>query len=241
MVACIAPNAEGGCGVGDDRNFCSDGGEGSLPVGHDPATGAPLFQCLHGTQCDRDTLCAPREPFEEQPELCSDSCQPGIRGGVEWTGRARNGKCEDGGEADSYAVEVTVSNGVATKRSGCGFGTDCTDCGIRRADTTGDQLAPWRRTPPPPPSESSSESRRLQQQTSLLELTPPLPPFPPPPQPPPRTPPPSPPPSPKPPPAPSVHPDRPSHGHECASDRQPDCDLERERRERRERCEGRER
>ena len=95
-----------------------------------------MFECQYGTQCDRVNGCGPRAPLNENNEICSDSCIETIRGGVKWEGKARNGRCEDGGDEKSYDREyrsnTTGKNYYAV--SGCGFGTDCTDCGVRVAD-----------------------------------------------------------------------------------------------------------
>jgi len=101
-------------------------------------------------------MCAPRVALDNN-ELCFDSCLNAASNGVRWTGAARNGVCklyrlepipanasqsdlttrpfctgEDGGSAFEYAPS-TDGNGLP--QSGCGFGTDCTDCGIRYANT----------------------------------------------------------------------------------------------------------
>ena len=118
-------------------NYCSDGGLGSLAVGHVPATGDPLFECAYGSQCDRATGCGPRAPLNERNEICTDSCQPGIRSGVKWTGSSLNGVCEDGGEWYHHTFQegqVTDADGTYYATAGCGYGTDCTDCGLRIAD-----------------------------------------------------------------------------------------------------------
>ena len=76
--------------------FRSDGGLNSLS-GHDPASGKAPFYCATGTQCS-DSLCPPRT---DQAVLCIDSCRDTVSGRVKWTGQARNGVCEDGGEYSS--------------------------------------------------------------------------------------------------------------------------------------------
>lgn len=121
-----------------NNEYCSDGGLGSLAVGHVPATGEPLFECSYGSQCDRETGCGPRAPLNERNEICTDSCRPGIRSGVQWTGHSLNGVCEDGGEwyhhsfAEGRNVDQSGNEYYAV--AGCGYGTDCTDCGVRIAD-----------------------------------------------------------------------------------------------------------
>lgn len=72
--------------------FCSDGGIGSLPIGHYPGSGEPIFACSYGDQC-QDEMCAPRAALEND-ELCFDSCLNAISNGVRWTGAARNGICK---------------------------------------------------------------------------------------------------------------------------------------------------
>jgi hypothetical protein len=123
------------------QSFCSDGGPNSVPVAHDPATGAPIFMCDFGTQCD--TLeCGPRTVEQVEQTICSDICRPTISNGVSFTGASNNGICEDGGDEIShagystYASQDTFVEWRATgylRIAGCGYGADCTDCGPRSA------------------------------------------------------------------------------------------------------------
>ena len=110
-----------------DSGYCSDGGSGAPTVGHDLATGAPLFECSYGTQCDRGTGCGPRAPLNALNEICTDLCREGIRGGVQWTGRALNSVYEDEGEYYNHEfVEGLVTDGDTGVQyratSGCGYG-----------------------------------------------------------------------------------------------------------------------
>jgi hypothetical protein len=81
----------------DVQRFCTDGGYNSYPVAHDPATGAPVFGCQYGEQCDY-LECGPRALLDEDGALCTDSCLGGPNGtvsnGVRWVGAARNGVCK---------------------------------------------------------------------------------------------------------------------------------------------------
>lgn len=148
---------------------------------------------------------------------------------------------------NSYGTYPVDSNGITYGAvGGCGFGTDCSDCGPRVVGTH--SIAVDAPLPPPPPgSQTTNESglagsperRRAQQLdpeiVQLLQANsppPPTPPSPPPPNPPPKLPPPLPPPSPSPPPAPyapdpcatsnsRLEPDQPLDQHERAPDRQP--------------------
>lgn len=122
---------------------------------------------------------------------------------------------EDGGSAFEYAPS-TDGNGLP--RGGCGFGTDCTDCGIRYANTQPrsnatvyeDRAVAFEVEPSI--GEWTSRRRSLQalnadvakvlNENLLTSPPPPSPPLPPPPLPPPTQPPPSPPPMPSPPPEP---------------------------------------
>lgn len=213
--------------VGSTKPFCSDGGFNSHPIGHDPATGAPIFACEYGEQCE-DEQCGPRAILDDG-ELCTDSCTDIVSNGVQWEGASKDGVCQDGGSALSYTTNyVDINN---RQHGGCAFGTDCTDCGIRYAPT-------------------AYAGRRLQSTLSagvadVLEANlrvsppPPSPPHPPPPIPPPSAPPPSPPPLPRPPPLPPnyythcgchwcadapaslVHPQRAPREHHHAPDREP--------------------
>ena len=105
---------------------------------------------------------------------------------------------------DDYGVwPVSSENIVYSAVGGCGYGTDCTDCGVRDRDA--DTFYASSPSPPPP----ALTGRRAQQlDAEIVNLLqgisppPPTPPSPPPPLPPPVRPPPTPPPDPKPPPAP---------------------------------------
>ena len=127
----------------------------SAPTGHDFATGAASFACQIGTQC-ADDLCKPR--ILEEKTLCVDSCLPNlVQGGVKWEGKNRNGICEDGGEPASYRNRAETGyllvSGVQVPYSqvgGCGFGTDCTDCGPRIIGTH--SIFSFIPRPPPPPT-----------------------------------------------------------------------------------------
>lgn len=108
-----------------------------MAVGHDPASGLPIFECAYGTQCDRRDGCGPRAPLNALNEICTDSCRDGIRGGVKWLGKALNGICEDGGEYYHHWFEegyVDTGDVSYHATAGCGYGTDCSDCGVRTAD-----------------------------------------------------------------------------------------------------------
>ena len=165
---------------GVNQKFCSDGGVNSYPYGFDNVTGVPLFGCEYGHQCSE---CSTRSA--EVTDLCSDSCRPDVMSSnIIFKGQARNGICEDGGSREAWML--IADNGTHEGfqyhfKAGCGYGTDCTDCGRRSPSLSG---------------------RRLQMTVTMNPFPPPSPPSPPPPIPPPATPPPSPPPSPGPPPLP---------------------------------------
>lgn len=112
--------------------FCSDGGINSHPFGHDPSTGAAAFTCDIGTQC-RYFLCEPR--IVTETVLCTDACVANsVSGGILWTGRSRNGICEDGGTVNSFYDRLEYGNLTIegqqgnqelvnyTRVGGCGFG-----------------------------------------------------------------------------------------------------------------------
>ena len=143
-------------------SFCSDGGINSHPTGHDDATGAASFACVVGTQCS-NSLCQPRIISERI--LCTDACLTNtIQGGVRWEGSSRNGICEDGGDRFSYRSRpeedsvYSDTDGDGDKDritynhvGGCGYGTDCTDCGPREIGVHS-LLLSFRPRPPPMPS-----------------------------------------------------------------------------------------
>ena len=137
----------------NDNLFCSDGGPNSIPIAHEPSTGNPIFMCDYGTQCDV-LECGPRTTLRIEEPMCSDTCRHTIINGIQYNGSSSNGICEDGGDVISHFLYTSASspeeyagwlaNGYA-RTAGCGYGTDCTDCGPRPASSRGAVYHPERR------------------------------------------------------------------------------------------------
>ena len=107
-------------------DFCSDGHFNSHPTGHDPATGKAIYACPPGRQCT-ETLCQPGvvpAVGETSVILCTDSCLAGqLAGGINFTGSARNGICEDGREERFFVDGEGVAGTNVNRIGGCGLGT----------------------------------------------------------------------------------------------------------------------
>lgn len=104
---------DGSC-LWNSDGVCDDGGPGS-----------EFGYCAFGTDCTDCGIrffASPSPPPPLSPGICSNTCT----GDTPWY--ASDGDCDDGGVGSEY--------------SGCGYGSDCADCGVRSFSSPS----------PPPPS-----------------------------------------------------------------------------------------